>query len=77
MNGTAAWFTVNAADAIATVAVRAAFTVSAKLDDAVELLWSVTVTVYVVSGLAAVGVPLIAPVDVLMFRPAGKAGEML
>lgn len=35
------------------------------------------VTVYVVAGLAMVGVPVIAPVLALNTKPAGKAGAML
>ena len=38
---------------------------------------SVTVTVYVVMELAIVGVPVIAPVDVLRVSPEGNAGETL
>jgi hypothetical protein len=40
-------------------------------------LVSVTVTVYVVTPLVAVGVPTIVPLVEEKFRPAGSAGEIL
>ncbi len=61
----AGWLTVRVFDAVATVADTGPFTVSENVFVAVSLLVSVTVTVYVVAELAIVGVPVIAPVDVL------------
>jgi hypothetical protein len=58
-----------------TVITGPALTVNANV---LELVWpapSVTVTVYVVVPLRAVGVPVICPVVVLKLRPAGKAGD--
>ena len=59
------------------VAVNPLFTVSEKLAVPVAWLPSVIVTVYIVCGLATVGVPVIAPVDVFRLSPAGRDGEML
>jgi hypothetical protein len=61
----------------AVVAVTPGFTVNEKDAVAVELLTSATVTVYVVTGLVALGMPAIVPVEELMLRPVGRAGEML
>jgi hypothetical protein len=61
----------------AVVAVTPGFTVNEKDAVAVELLTSATVTVYVVAGLVALGMPVIVPVEELMLRPVGRAGEML
>ena len=59
------------------VAVTPGFTVSEKDAVAVELLTSATVTVYVVAGLVAAGMPVIVPVEELMLSPVGSEGEML
>jgi hypothetical protein len=59
------------------VATTALFTIRLKLAVAVELLLSVTVTMYVVEGLVTVGVPVIAPFVEEKLSPAGSDGEML
>ncbi|CAB4334291.1 unannotated protein [freshwater metagenome] len=50
-------------------------TVSEKVFEAVSEDASVTVTVYVVAELAAVGVPVIAPVELFIANPDGSEGE--
>jgi hypothetical protein len=59
------------------VAVTALFTVKLKLAVAVAPIASVTVTAYVAAVLAALAVPVMAPVLKEKLRPAGSAGEML
>jgi hypothetical protein len=54
---------------------RAAETVNEKVFVAVKEAESVTVTVYVVAELFTVGVPVIAPVELLMDNPEGRPGE--
>jgi hypothetical protein len=76
-NAVAARFCVNAVEATACVAVTAAFTVRLKVAVAVAPWESVTVTVYVLAALAAVGVPVTAPVVELKLSPAGNAGATL
>ena len=73
----AAWPDVNVVDATAWVAVTALSTVSEKVLDAVALVESVILTVKVVAAMGVVGLPVIVPVDVLIARPVGRAGEML
>ena len=73
----AAWLWVRLFEAIDCVAATEAFTVRLKVFEAVWLLVSVTVTVNVVVERVPEGVPVIAPVDVLKLRPAGRVGEML
>jgi len=51
-------------------------TVRLKFADAVAPFASVTVTVYCVATIAAAGVPVIAPVDVLKLRPVGSVPEV-
>ena len=49
-------------------------TLRVKLADCVAPLLSVTVTVYVIAPLLIVGVPEIAPVELLKVSPVGSAG---
>src|SRR5579864_6549172 len=74
VNGVAAWLMISAVDGTAVVAVTAPFTVRLNVLVAVAPLASVTVTVKVVAAIAAVGVPLTAPFEVLKLRPAGRLG---
>jgi hypothetical protein len=66
---------VKVSDAIASVVESTDSTDKEKLFVAVADAASVTVTVYVKAGLVAVGVPVIAPVELLIVRPEGSAGE--
>ena len=66
---------VSVSDAIANVVVRVAETVSENVFAAVTDAESVTVTVYVVAELVTEGVPVIAPVELLMDKPEGSPGE--
>ena len=65
---------VNVSDAITSVVVSAAETVSEKVAVALPAAESVTVTVYVVAALLDAGVPVIAPVELLIDRPEGSPG---
>jgi hypothetical protein len=65
-------FTVSALLATACVTTRAPLTVRLKVAFPVAVAASVTVTVNTVVAKVAVGVPLIWPVVVLKFIPAGK-----
>lgn len=51
-------------------------TVRENVFEAVADVASVTVTVYVVAELVAVGVPVIAPVELLIDKPEGSEGEI-
>ena len=66
---------VSVSAAIARVVERTEATVSENVFVAVADTASVTVTVYVVAELVAVGVPVIAPVELLIDKPAGSEGE--
>jgi hypothetical protein len=65
---------VNVSDAITSVVVSAAETVSEKVAVALPAAESVTVTVYVVAALLDAGVPVIAPVELLIDKPEGSPG---
>ena len=75
INDVAATAAVRVSDARASVVVRAAETVNENVFVAVTEAESVTVTVYVVAELDAVGVPVIAPVELLIDNPEGRPGE--
>jgi methenyltetrahydromethanopterin cyclohydrolase len=66
---------VSVSAAIARVVERTEATVSENVFVAVAETASVTVTVYVAAELVAVGVPVIAPVELLIDKPAGSEGE--
>ena len=66
---------VSVSAAIARVVESTDATVSENVFVAVADTASVTVTVYVVAELVAVGVPVIAPVELLIDKPAGSEGE--
>jgi exonuclease I len=65
---------VSVSAAIAKVVESAAETVREKVFVAVTDAESVTVTVYVVAELVTEGVPVIAPVELLMDKPEGSPG---
>lgn len=66
---------VKVSAAIASVVESTDSTVNEKLFVAVADAASATVTVYVVAELVAVGVPVIAPVELLIDSPEGSEGE--
>jgi hypothetical protein len=66
---------VKVSAAIASVVERTEATVREKVFVAVKEAASVTVTVYVVAELVASGVPVIAPVELLIDSPEGSEGE--
>ena len=71
------WFTVSVVAGTDCAAVTALFTVREKVAVAVAWFASVTVIVYTVCALTAVGVPVIKPVVGLRLRPAGRSGEIV
>ena len=73
----AAWLCVNAVEATAAVAVTAEFTIRTNILLADTPFVSVTITVNVVAVSVAVGVPLMAPVEVLKLNPAGSVPAVI
>jgi hypothetical protein len=63
-------------DAITKLVEREAETVIEKVLVALPAAESVTVTVYTVAELVTVGVPVIAPVELLIDSPEGRPGEI-
>jgi hypothetical protein len=76
VTGVIALFCVSVTAATDCVAVTALLTVSEKVLDADALFVSVMVTVYVCVPLVAVGMPVMAPVEVLKLSPVGSDGEI-
>ena len=66
---------VSVSAGIARVVESTEATVREKVFEALSEDASVTVTVYVVAELAAVGVPVIAPVELFIANPDGSEGD--